>query len=199
MKRIAIFSPAVFCFVASGCAAFLPPKPKIYNVTIAPKLETVPSRRLIKSDIKIVLQNNIVNDFKLERGNEMVLIEVTNFRDSIEKTVKDMLDPQFDDVTVETKETGEGLELAILGADYPDPIDVLAFHYALMHNGKLIYEAKGKTEPLSQMLKATASTWQDQTSKVTLEILESNICSMAEQMRDDLLINEKLNEFWSKL
>jgi len=182
----------------TGCLGMLAQKPKTYNTSITPSPEFSASRQVIKTDLKIIIDAGVKDPFKLSRGEDLVLIEVANFRDSVLQTVKKALTPQFNNVTTSDTEDGKGLKLVILSATYPDPVDVMAFHFALMNDGKLAYEFKGETTPITKIVQMSPNTWQDETSKITIEFLESNINEMAEQTRDQLLINDKLKDFWAQ-
>lgn len=187
-SRYSLCVALAVCGVACGGSTF-------ENVRLNSQVDLTPSSLRVAEPLAITALESVKDDLTLTKHNGQVVICLANFRSEALRALESALRPQFADLVVGGT-PGHGLELVVLDVSPSRQNDALTFHVVLRDEGRDVYEFKDAVTPPPRIVGASAFSWKGVAKDMTVQNLEWDISAMAERVRDRLLINNELREFW---
>ena len=168
------------------------------DVLINPKSTIIPARLKAKSDLKIVLGLRVRNNVTVIRAGGKLVINITNYRNAIQSRLQKAFEGNFASVLASPRETKKGLELILLDAKISKKNDTMDYSAVLTEDGKDIIEMRDTIKPPTRVIHTDVTRWLDDTKKVTVEYIESNIAEVIKAIYGKIMVNSQLNQFWRK-
>ena len=184
-----LIAAAALLFV--GCAK---QEPKLFNdVQLRPQVSLSPARKDVRTALSIYVHNQIPDSPQIMRSDNLVVINVANYRKSIYTALEETFRQNFPGVTQATQEDPVGYQLVVLQAQVLETNQV-QYHAVLTFNGRDLVELSGKTQGTSPAPPERKGMWQDEMQKTTVKAIEKSLSEMAEAIYTQIFYNKNVSD-----
>lgn len=190
----AVLAWALIAAVALLFAACAKMEPKFYNdVRLRAPVSVSPARKDLRTALSIYVHNQVPDSPQVQRSDNLVVVNVADYRKSIYTALEAAFRQNFPGVTQATQENPVGYQLVVLQAQMLET-NQIQYHAALTFNGRDLVEVTGKTKGTTPAPPARKGKWQDEVQKMTVDAVEKSLAEMAEAIYQQIFFNKEVSD-----